>query len=225
MQSAVAEGWAVVIEAEIFLKPEAGTALTLANPAGAWSEALKLACLGGDGTDHSALFVPAYLSKSSIELTSERSAKAVWIIETVDPKTLPEGRYEIQVTLDASKLGTTTLVNLRSPAVELVVGPGAAIPSTGAVQQKCLAAMSAALWKNNPATALELAASHLEKYPEDVAVRFKKGRTQRSQGQYSEALTSFGIALKAAQGRPELAADAFVVRQAIEDLQQHMAKK
>jgi hypothetical protein len=225
MQSVVAEGWAVVVEAEIFLKPEAGTSLTITNPAGAWSDALKLTCSGQDGADHSVLFVPAYVSKSSIELTSERSAKAVWIIEAVDRRKLPEGTYEIRAALDSSKLGTSTLVDLRSPAVELVVAPEAAIQSPGAGQQKCLVAVSAALWKNNPTKALELAASHLAMYPGDVAVRFKEGRIQRSQGHYSEALTTLDIALKAAQGRPELAAEAFIIRQAIEDLHQHRPKR
>jgi hypothetical protein len=223
VQAVVAAGWPVVVEVMLLLKPDAGASLTLANSAGPWSDALKLECTGPDGADRSALFSPAYASERSIELTHERSGLMVWILDAVDPGSMPEGTYQIRAVVDEKKIGGTLPPGLVSSRVVVTVAPSPATPSPGAAQRKCLAMMNASAWKRGTAQALATAASYLTEHPKDVAVLFLQGKIQRAEGRKVEALASFEAALMAAEEHKEPMGENFAILEVVEDLQRELA--
>jgi hypothetical protein len=149
----------------------------------------------------------------------------VWILDSVDPGSLPEGSYQIRAVLDEKKLGGALPAGLASSPIVVVVAPSPATPSPGAAQRKCLAIMSASAWKSDAAKALATAAAYLAEHPKDVAVLFLQGKIQRSQGRKLEALASFEAALMAAEENKEAMAENFAIQRVIGDLQRELAAK
>lgn len=197
-EAEVTAGWPVVVEAVIQRNPEAAGALRLTGATGAWSDAFRLECRGPGGIDRSSLFVSAFASESSIELTSDRSGVVVWILDSVDLDSLPKGEYRIQVTVVPGKLVDDSFAGLRSNAVELTVSADSSGVGAGVSQRRCLARMSAAIWKDDFVRAVATADAHLATNPKDVAVLFRKGEALRLLGKKAAALVSFERALAAA---------------------------
>lgn len=214
-------GWPVVVEAVIQLRPDASGPVTLTGSSGPWSDAFRLECQGQGGADRASLFVPAFASEKSIELTRERSGVVVWILDAVDLESLPEGKYEIRAAVDEKKLAGAVPAGLRSNRVELIVTAKAPAASPGGAQRKCRALMSAAIWKDDFAGALAIADAHLASNPKDVAVLLLKGEVLRSQGKNVEALASFEAALAAADKEGE----SFAIEEAIAELRREPRAK
>ena len=197
-EAEVAADWPVVVEAVIQRTPEASGAVRLTGVTDSWSDAFRLECRGPGGIDRSSLFGAALASEKSIDLTSERSGVVVWILDSVDLETLPKGEYRIQVSLVPGKLIDAALAGLRSNAVELTVSADASSVGAGVSQRRCLARMSAAIWKDDFVRAVATADAHLATNPKDVAVWFRRGEVLRRLGKKADALASFERALAAA---------------------------
>ena len=194
----VYRGLPVVVEAHVFLSPDAKSPLTLSGTTGKWADALRLECTGPDGRDRAAIFTPAFPSNPSIELIRERSGTMVWILDGAADGYPAEGAWRIRVILDEKKLAGPMPVGLRSNAVFLTVAKAPVNPTPGDQRQKCLATMTAAMWKDDSAKALDAAAGHLAANPEDIAVLFMKGQVLHSLGKDADALVAFKAALAAA---------------------------
>ncbi|HZE99279.1 MAG TPA: hypothetical protein VE981_19905 [Planctomycetota bacterium] len=225
IETTVSAGWPVVIDAKLMLKPRAGASLTLSNASGPWSDALSIECSGPGGALRSPPFKPAYASEKGIELTAARSGLMVWVLDSVEPSTLPEGSYRIRVVVDEKKLGGSLPGGVASNTVSLVVAPAPANPSRGAAQRKCLARMSASAWANDPAKALATAGAYLAEHPKDVAVLLQQGNLQRSQGMKAEALSSYEAALKVAEEHREPMGENFGILELIADLRNELKPK
>jgi hypothetical protein len=225
VQPTVTAGWPVVVEVQLMLKPDGGASLTLANPKGPWSDAVTLECIGSDGNNHASLFASAYASEKSIELTPTRSGLLVWVLDSVDLKTLPEGTYQIRAKVDERKLGGSIAAGLVSRPIVVTVGSGTATVSAGMAQRKCLAMMKAAAWKHDLPKSLAIASAYLGDHPKDVPVLFVQGKILRAAGKKPEALASFAAALKAAGENKNPMAENFALERALVDLEKEMAAK
>jgi hypothetical protein len=208
----------IVVEVDIFLKRSAGASLTLSNPSGPWSDAIKLECKGPDDADWASLFSPVFVTTPKIELTPERPGKLVWILDGAGASALPEGTWTIRAVVDESRTGGALPAGLASSPVTVIVTPAPTGLTPGAAQRKCLAVMNAATWKKDAERALEAANAHLAKSPEDVAVLFQKGQVLRAQGKRDEALAAFEASLQSARKSKDPMAENFAIERAIREL-------
>lgn len=210
-ETTVAAGWAVVVEARVLLKSAAEAPVTLTNPAGAWSDALRLECKGPDGVDHAALFKARPVPEKSIELTRQHAGRKVWVLDSV---ALPEGTYALKVLLE----GLSAAAVLRVTAAPATESPAGA-------QAKALARISASAWSDDVAKGLAAADAHLASHPKDVAVGFMKGRVLRSQGRKAEALAAFEAALRWAEEQREPGGENVAIVRVIQDLRRELRTK
>ena len=156
----VSTDWPVVVELQVFLKPGAGDALTLAGRGGPWSDAVRLECTGRGAADRSALFLPAFTSNRTIELTRQRSGLKVWVAGGPDRTTLPEGTWQIRAVLDGPKLGDPAAGEVASNTVEVSVKPAGSLISRGDARRKCLATMKAWPTRSRWSTRVRISGTH-----------------------------------------------------------------
>ncbi len=223
-EATVSPGWPVVIEVGLRLRTAAGPSLTLANPAGAWTDSLRLECVGPDGKDRAALFRPVATAAKSLELAPGRSGVASWVLEAVDPASLPEGRHVIRVRLDATKLAGAVPTGLSSEDAVLTVAPPAAETPQSA-QELCLARMSAAFLVKDPAKALAAGDAYLAGRPKDVPVRLLSGRILRAQDRKAEALAAYEAALAAAEEQRTPHDETFPIHELVLELRRELRPK